>query len=187
MNHGNWKKVLNKKITMPIFLFLFIRITIPLVTNYFKLLEKCFNKDYSLIEVRSVLDCIKIVLNNKIIGIISLTATLILCFITFNIYFTVKRRKIENEGIRIKEKDGTHGTANFINPHDIKELSIGKEATTPGVILGKTIDTDEIIVLPDKFKERNRNIMIWGASGSRKVNRVHNTKCLEGYRTRKLY
>ena len=149
MNLKNLKKVFNKKIIIPIiFCFLYI-LFIPIVTNYFKALEKCFNKSYNLIYV--IITCI--------------IMTLILGFITFNIFFTIKRRKIEKEGIKIKEKDGTHGTASFINPHEIKELSIGKEQITP--------------VLPDSFKERNRNILIWGASGSRKINRFYNTKCFK--------
>ena len=34
-------------------------------------------------------------------------------------------------------------------------------------LLGKTLDSDEIITLPDDCKSLNRNVMIWGASGSR--------------------
>ena len=96
--------------------------------------------------------------------------------------FSRKNIKIENNGILFKEKDGTHGTANFTTANQIKGLSIGKEETTPGIILGRTLDTDEIIVVPDEFKEINRNIMIWGASGSRKVLWIYNSKFIKNCR-----
>ena len=42
-------------------------------------------------------------------------------------------------------------------------VKIGDEEKTPGILLGKTLDSDEIITLPDDCKSLNRNVMIWGA------------------------
>ena len=84
----------------------------------------------------------------------------------YNIFDCFKQMKIEKEGIRFT-KDGTHGTASLVTPQEIDILKIGEEENTPGIVLGKTLDTDEIITLPDNCKEINRNIMIWGSSGSR--------------------
>ena len=75
--------------------------------------------------------------------------------------------KTEKEGIDFKPKNGTHGTANFTTAEEVKILQIGDEEKTPGILLGKTLDSDEIITLPDDCKSLNRNVMIWGASGSR--------------------
>lgn len=47
-------------------------------------------------------------------------------------------------------------------------LEVGNEPSRNGIILGKTIDTDEIIILPDSFKGLNRNTVVIGASGAGK-------------------
>lgn len=149
-----------------IIVFSFI-ILVPAITKYLRILEICFNSNYNLIEIKNIIDCFNSLGQNKIIGFICFIIDLILIFLCFNILFTNHRLKIENEGIDFKPKDGTHGTASFALPEDIEILKISNEKETNGLLLGKTLDTDEIITLPDSFKGVNRNIMVWGASGSR--------------------
>ena len=162
-------KMLLKKVGMSFFiLLLYIRVFIPLIINYFKVLEKCFKKDYNLTKINNLIDCLKIIYTNKIIGLICFIIALILILIVFNILLARRRLKIENEGIAFKDKDGTHGTASFTSPNEISILDIGNEKNVAGLVLGKTIDTDEIITLPDSNNSVNRNIMVWGASGSGK-------------------
>ena len=159
------KTLKNKKVLFMIFIIITFRVLIPLITLYLKVLEKCFQQNYHLLDINNFIDCFRVIGQNKIIVIIYLIIALIFLFLLFNVKYTKQRLKIENEGIKFKQKDGT---SNFVNPRDINLLKIGNEEKTPGIILGKTIDTGEIITLPDSCKSINRNIMIWGASGSGK-------------------
>ena len=112
-------------------------------------------------------------INNNVIITVMIIST-IFCFVSFfityyNLKTSLKNANIETEGIKFRKKDGTHGTAGFANINDLKHiLQVGNEKNTNGIILGKTIDTDEIIILPDSYKKLNRNIMVFGASGSGK-------------------
>ncbi len=154
----------NQILVSSIILIISFRIFIPIIVLYRNILAKCFNKEFESDKINNIFDCIKVIYNKKIIALIYVTIVLILFFMVFNIVYTRKRLKNENEGVKIQEKDGTHGTANFIKPQDIKELCIGKEEISSGILIGKTLDTDEIIVLPEEYKAINRNIMVWGAS-----------------------
>lgn len=179
-------KILFYKGIMSFFIiFLFVQILKSIILLYIKVLEKCFNKNYGLLKINNIIDYFNVVWNNKIIGAICFIIVSIFVFLVFNIYFTRKRLKFEKEGINFKQKDGTHGTANFTTAQEIDILDIGKEELTNGILLGKTLDTDEIITLPDTYNAVNRNIMVWGASGSRKINKFYNTKCIKDYRPRK--
>ncbi len=168
MNVKTLKQILQKKIVISfIIFFISIRILIPMINGYIGLLGKCFDKQYTVTEIHNIFDCIKAVHNNNLIGIIYAIIALISIFSTFNILFTKKHMKIEKEGINFKHKNGTYGTASFTKPEEIDILKIGDEENTPGIVLGRTLDTGEIITLPDSSKSINRNVMIWGASGSR--------------------
>lgn len=158
------KKVLNKKIVIPIFLILFFRIYIPIVVSYIRVLEKCFNKNYNVIEVNTFIDCIKVMLDNKLLGLICVIIGSIFIFTIYNIHFTIKRAKMENEGISFKKKDGTFGTANWSTIEEAKEvLSIGEEN---GLIFGKTEDGQTISIPENTYL--NKNVAIFGSSGSKK-------------------
>ncbi len=157
----------HKAIISFILLFISIQIVIPITVSYMRLLEKGFNKGYNLIEIKNVIDCFSAVYHNKILGLIWLIIASILIFSIYNIYFTGKQLKNEREGIIFKKKDGTHGTANFATAEEINVLNIGKDKEN-GIVLGKTMETNKTIILPDSYKDVNRNIMIWGASGSGK-------------------
>ena len=159
-----WKKVLYKNITILFFFILYIRLSIPVIVFYIKILEKCFNKNYNLDNINNFIDCIKIITNNKIIGLIWFIIAVIFVLSVYNIYFTIKKAKIENKGIYFKEKDGTFGTANWSNLEEAKEvLSIGNEN---GLIFGKT-EKGESISLPENTY-LNKNVAIFGSSGSKK-------------------
>ena len=164
--HNKLKKFkLVKFIIIGIFL---VEIIVPLIYLYIKQIEKCFNTKY-LINITNLLNSPKILANNPIIFVI-LIGILVIFFMTYyNLKTSLKNANIETEGIIFKKKDGTHGTAGFANINDLKHiLQVGNEENTNGIILGKTIDTDEIIILPDSYKKLNRNIMVFGASGSGK-------------------
>ena len=120
------------------------------------------------IEILSILDCYKALLVSPIVGIVYLILLIAILLFIYNIVYTKKQMLVEREGVKFKTKEGTHGTGNLVTAEQIDILQIGNEENTPGIILGKTLDTDGIIILPDSCKSINRNIMIWGASGSRK-------------------
>lgn len=162
------KIVQKRNITLIISLYASMRVLIPMINGYIKLLGECFNKQYTTTEIYNFLDCIKAIFNNKVIGLIYVIIALIFIFTIYDILFTKKRMKIEKEGVIFKKKDGTHGTANFSKVEEIDILKVGNEQNISGMVLGKTLDTDEVIVLPDSCKTVNRNVMVWGASGAGK-------------------
>lgn len=165
MKHKIFNKILCKKIIISIILVLiFIQILIPAVINYIQVLERCFNKNYNVVAVSNFIDCINVIMNNKLVASICFIIAVILALMIFNIYFTIKRAKIENEGINFKEKDGTFGTANWSTIEEAMEvLSIGKE---DGLIFGKTEDGKTISLPETTFL--NKNVAIFGSSGSKK-------------------
>lgn len=167
MEKWNLKK--NRKIIISFLAFVILEIITLLIVMYIQQLEKCFDSNYGLKCIGNLLNAPGIILNNPIIIIIYIIITIIIVLTFYNIKNTLKNSKIENEGINYKQKDGTHGTANFAKPEELNHiLQIGNEENTNGIILGKTLDTDEIILLPDDYKELNRNIIIFGASGAGK-------------------
>lgn len=82
------------------------------------------------------------------IGTIFITWLLIdtIVILAINCIKTTKENaKIEVEGVNLKKKDGTFGTADWGTKEEIEEyLSIGKR---DGIILGET-ENQEIITLP---------------------------------------
>lgn len=145
-----------------------LELVVPLIYLYIRQIEKCFNSSY-LVSASNLMNSPKILVNNPIIFIILISILFIIFMAKYNLKISLKNSTIETKGIIFKEKDGTHGTAGFANIKDLKHiLTVGNEEKTNGIILGKTIDTDEIIILPDSYKKLNRNIMVFGASGSGK-------------------
>ena len=125
----------------------------------------------NIITVLIISAYIHMIKNNMKIQISTGTVLIILLIIDGIIILTVKsiiltkaNAKIEVEGIKLKNKDGTHGTADWGTKEEIKEyLSIGKR---DGIILGQT-DEGELITLPLNTY-LNKNIAVFGASGSKK-------------------
>ena len=128
-----------------------------------KLLEKAFNTDLNTIDI-NVLNLFTVIFRNGLIFIIWLTINFIIILVIKNVVTTKQNAKIEVEGINLKKKDGTFGTADWGNREEIQEyLSIGKR---DGIILGET-EEHELITLPmDTYL--NKNIAVFGSSGSKK-------------------
>lgn len=123
-------------------------IIVPLISWYLKSIEE--------------------IINIKAKFIISIVIWLILIVIfellKDSIITTKENSKIEVEGINLKKKDGTFGTADWGTREEIEEyLGIDKR---DGIILGKT-ENDEIITLPLETY-LNKNIAVFGSSGSKK-------------------
>ncbi len=159
----------NRKAKIGILIFIILELITPLIVLYIQQLEKCFKSNYELKKIENLLNAPGIILGNPVIFLIYIIIIVILFLAFYNIKSTLKNKKAEKEGVNYKQKDGTHGTANFTKAEELKHiLQIGNEENTNGIILGKTLDTDEIILLPDNYKELNRNVIIFGASGTGK-------------------
>lgn len=86
MRNNLLKKIVQKKnVISIIILYISIRILVPMINGYVKLLSVCFNKEYTVTEIHNFFDCIKAVYNNKIIGLIYAIITLIFVFCVYNI------------------------------------------------------------------------------------------------------
>lgn len=154
---------IKKKVKIPLFFCVSYIILVPVINGFMKLLEKCFNTDLNTIDI-NLLNLFTIIFRNKIIFISWFIVNLIIILVIKNVITTKENAKIEVEGINLKKKDGTFGTADWGTKEEIKEyLSIGKR---DGIILGET-DEQEIITLPmDTYL--NKNIAVFGSSGSKK-------------------
>ena len=127
-----------------------------------KILEKCFNTNLNTIDI-NFLNLFTVIFRNGTIFIIWVILNLIIILVAKNISTTKHNAKIEVEGVNLKKKDGTFGTADWGNKQEIQEyLSIGKR---DGIILGET-DEQEIITLPMNTY-LNKNIAVFGSSGSK--------------------
>lgn len=142
-----------KKIIFGIFLFLSFLLNIILdlnIENYFKVLNECFE--------------INIILTNKIYALICFTIALISILIIIDILLVFFKKKDENKGIKFKSEDGTYGTANWMPFKEISNV-LGID-DIPGIILGKY--DRHIVKLPfDSYF--NKNICVFGSSGSMKT------------------
>ncbi len=137
-----------KKICFYIFLFFCLILNIVLdinIKNYISILNICFERD--------------ILLTNNLYVLICFIIALISIFIIIDILLVLFKKENENEGINLKEKDGTYGTSNWMNETELKEvLGIND---VPGIILGKL--NNYIVKLPfDSYF--NKNIAVFGSS-----------------------
>lgn len=152
-----------KKVKISLFFLFSYIIFVPLINGFMKLLEKAFKTDLNTIDI-NLLNLFTVIFRNDLIFIIWMIINFIIVLVIKNIVTTKQNAKIELEGINLKKKDGTFGTADWGNKEEIQEyLSIGKR---DGIILGET-DEHEIITLPmDTYL--NKNIAVFGSSGSKK-------------------
>ena len=128
-----------------------------------KILEKSFQTNLDTIDI-NLLNLFTVIFRNKTIAIIWVMLNFIAILVAKNIVTTKQNSKIEVEGVNLKKKDGTFGTADWGNKEEIQEyLSIGKR---DGIILGET-EEQEIITLPMNTY-LNKNIAVFGSSGSKK-------------------
>ena len=153
----------DKKSKISLFFLLSYIVLIPLINGFMKILEKCFNTNLNTIDI-NFLNLFTVIFRNGTIFIIWVILNLIIILVAKNISTTKHNAKIEVEGVNLKKKDGTFGTADWGNKQEIQEyLSIGKR---DGIILGET-DEQEIITLPMNTY-LNKNIAVFGSSGSKK-------------------
>ena len=109
-----------KRFKIPLFFVLSGIVLLLLIKGFLKLLEKSFNTSFG-------------------IGTIFITWLLIdtIVILAINCIKTTKENaKIEVEGVNLKKKDGTFGTADWGTKEEINEyLGIGKRN---GIIIGQT-------------------------------------------------
>ena len=118
-----------KKFKIPLFFLIISLITIPMINGYINLIKESLKINATNLTF--------IIIWAIVNGIIALT--------TENIILTKKNSKIEVEGINLKRKDGTYGTADWGTREEIEEyLSINKRN---GIIVGQT-EKNELITLP---------------------------------------
>ena len=147
---------MTKKICYGIFLFFCLILNIILdfnIKNYFDILNKCFGKN--------------IVLTNNFYVFICFIIALISVLLSLDILLVLFKKVGQNKGINFKTEDGTYGTANWMSPEEIKQV-LGVN-DVPGIILGKY--NNDIVKLP--FQSYfNKNICVFGSSGSMKTIRI---------------
>lgn len=126
-----------KRFKIPLFFVLSGIILLPLINGYLKLLEKCFSTSFSM-------------------GIILITWLLLdtIVILAINCVKTTKENaKIEVEGVNLKKKDGTFGTADWGTIEEAKEfLSVGKE---DGIVFGQTANGESVCLPEDTFLNKN--------------------------------
>jgi len=145
-----------KKTKISLFFLISYIVLVPLINGFMKLLEKCFKTDLNTIDI-NFLNLFTVIFRNGTILITWIILNLIIILILKNIVTTKQNAKIEVEGINLKKKDGTFGTADWGNREEIEEyLSIGKR---DGIILGET-DEHELITLPINTY-LNKNIAVF--------------------------
>ena len=151
---------MNKKIIFNLLIIIFIILNIILdfnINNYIKILNECFHQEISISNLNYSIICF-------IIAVIFIFYIIVIKLIIFY-------KKDEIKGIKFKNEDGTFGTANWLNDEDIDKI-LGKN-NIPGIILGKK--NNEIIKLP--FDSHfNKNIAVFGSSGSMKTIRIFSYK-----------
>ena len=152
----------NKKVKIILFFVISYVVLVPIINSFMQVLEKCFQMDLKTTDI-NILNLFTVIFKNWTIGFVWLILNLVIVLVIKNIILTKQNSKIEVEGINLKKKDGTFGTADWGNREEIEEyLSIGKK---DGIILGET-EEHEIITLPmDTYL--NKNIAVFGSSGSK--------------------
>ena len=152
-----------KKVIFYIFLFLFFVFDIAIilnVKNYIEILNVCFNKN--------------IILTNKLYATICIIIVLISVFIMLDILLVAFKKENENKGIIFKPENGTFGTSDWMKLTEIKQILTINDI--PGIILGKF--ENYIVKLPlDSYF--NKNICVFGSSGSMKTTAFLITNLLE--------
>ena len=154
---------MNKKVYFYIFLFLFFILNIVIITNvkkYIEILNICFNEN--------------IFLSSKLYAIISFIIALISVLIVLDILLIVSKGKNENKGVIFKPENGTYGTSDWMKLEEMKKVLTIDDI--PGIILGRF--EGNIVKLPlDTYF--NKNICVFGSSGSMKTTAFLLTNLLE--------
>ena len=97
----------------------------------------CFGEKSNEYESKNIFDTYKVAFTNQKIPIICSVVALILVLFVLDTYFTIKKAKIENKGIKFKTEDGTFGTANWMNEMELEEsFEVGTE---DGIVVGLSL------------------------------------------------
>lgn len=152
-----------KKVFFSFFFFFSFTLNIIIffnIKNYINILKICFNEN--------------IIITDKLYIFICFVIAFIYIFIVLDIILVLYKNKNDNKGINFKLEDGTYGTASWMNYSEIQQvLGINN---IPGLILGKY--NDDIVKLPfDSYF--NKNIIVFGSSGSMKTTAFLLTNLLE--------
>ncbi len=154
---------MGKKVIFYIFLFLFFAFNIAIILNiknYIEILNVCFNKN--------------IIPTNKLYATICIIIVLISIFIMLDILLITLKKENKNKGIIFKPENGTFGTSDWMKLTEIKQILTINDI--PGIILGKF--ENYIVKLPlDSYF--NKNICVFGSSGSMKTTAFLITNLLE--------
>ncbi len=123
------------------------------ITKYFNMLNICFGKN--------------VILSHKLYASICMTIALISILIMIDVLLVFFRKQDENKGINFKTEDGTHGTADWMNENEMKQI-LGLN-NVPGIILGKY--NENVVKLPfgGYF---NKNMCVFGSSRKYENNRI---------------
>lgn len=135
------------------------------IRNYIEIINKCFNRN--------------IYISNKTYAFICFINAIISILIMICIKLIVENKQDEIKGFKLKPDDATFGTANWMNEVEIKKILSTENG--PGIVLGKK--NEKIIKLPfDSFF--NKNIAVFGTSGSMKTTGFLLTNVLELSKTK---
>lgn len=119
------------------FLFSYI-IFVPVINYFLKILEKCFKVNLNTIDI-NIFNLFTVIFRNFTIFITWIVINIVIVLVYKNIITTKKNAKIEIEGINLKKKDGTFGTADWASEDEIKEfLSIRKKRRNNTSVKQKT-------------------------------------------------
>lgn len=151
---------------LSLFIFFVLNILVDYnVKKYVQLLEKCFD--------------INIIMETKLYAIIYIVNMIISILIASSIYFITKDEQNKKIGFKLKKGDSTFGSAEWMNNDEIKKVLTTEDI--PGIILGKK--DNKIVKLP--FNSYfNKNIAVFGASGSMKTRGFLMTNVLEMAKTK---
>jgi len=156
---------MNRKIIFSIVIIIIFILNIVLdknINNYIQIINECFQENIILSDFYYTVIC----------SIIAFISVLIIIAMKLIIFY----KKEEIKGINLKSEDGTFGTANWLDDNEIEKI-LGKN-DVPGVILGKK--NNDIIKLPfNSFF--NKNIAVFGSSGSMKTIRFFSNKFIRTY------
>ena len=152
-----------KKICFYTFLFLFFILNIIIilnVKNYIQILNICFNRN--------------ILLDDKIYAFICFIIAFISFFIILDTLLVISKEKNKNKGVTFNPENGTYGTSDWMKLEEMKQVLTLDDI--PGIILGRY--KRKIVKLP-LDSHFNKNICVFGSSGSMKTTAFLLTNLLE--------
>lgn len=145
-------------IYLSFFFLAFLNIIIDLnIKNYVLVLEKCFDRTIILSQKYNVL----------IIAILALISILIY----ISVLLAVFKNKEAQNGIKLKSKEGTYGTAEWLTDNEAEDiLGLNNE---PGVLLGKKNNRNVTLPFDSYF---NKNILVIGSSRKYEINKFYTSQ-----------